>query len=479
MLQSIHDKSQGWAARIILGVICFTFILWGVDRFFNGNNASGILVKVNGEPITQMTFQTAYQQYLGQQAPASRQSLLASPTALQALKANILQSLIQRMILVQAARQQGFGAGQELVELSLIQSPLFQDHGVFSKSRFLQLIQMMGYSQDQFLMMLKDDLMVRQVNLGFAQTSFALPTEVTSAIEGITEKRAFSYVLFPIDVYYKRAVVSDAEIEQYYQAHQNEFLSPEKAAVNYIVLSSKGMSDAKFAKLTDQLSNLTFEHPDDLHFAAEALKLPVQSTGYFTRIGDQTGIAHNPAFIQAAFSDAVFQQKVNSDLVQLSPTEVAVLHLAKAEAATTQPLALVKSQIATRLKQDQAQAAALSAATLWMKATPGSFSQAKLPAGAGLYKIASSLRNNHAVFAPLLNEAFALDAVNDAGIVNLDAGVAVVQVSQIQPGSAAGASVGSRVSVRDHLAAEQGDLEYQLYVQAQTQAAKIKTVSKL
>lgn len=81
----------------------------------------------------------------------------------------------------------------------------------------------------------------------------------------------------------------------------------------------------QFFDMAEQLANLTYENPESLDIAAEALSLEVETTKLFTRDGGSDGISAEPKVIEAAFSDDVLNQDLNSPAIELSETDLVVL----------------------------------------------------------------------------------------------------------------------------------------------------------
>jgi peptidyl-prolyl cis-trans isomerase D len=103
----------------------------------------------------------------------------------------------------------------------------------------------------------------------------------------------------------------------------------------------------------DKMSNLSYENQDSLDPVAEALGLKVKVSSLLTRQGG-AGIFANPKILAAAFSEEVIKNRKNSELLELSDTQLVVLRLKEHQAATTQPLANVQSQIKSQLLKDLA-----------------------------------------------------------------------------------------------------------------------------
>ena len=113
------------------------------------------------------------------------------------------------------------------------------------------------------------------------------------------------------------------------------------------------------ASKNEILANATFENPNSLQPAAQQLGLTVQTTPFFTRSGEKTGITTNQNVVNIAFSDDVLQQGNNSDVLSLKDGSLVVVRVNKHIAAAVKPLDTVKPFIIQQLIQEGAQQQAL------------------------------------------------------------------------------------------------------------------------
>jgi len=109
----------------------------------------------------------------------------------------------------------------------------------------------------------------------------------------------------------------------------------------------------------EQLSNLTFEHPDSLDVAAESLGLTLQTTEFFGRNGlaDDLVFSH-PHVVAAAFSPEVLEERANSEAVELDGPQVVVLRVLEHRRPTQRSLDEVRDEVVETLRQVAAQAQA-------------------------------------------------------------------------------------------------------------------------
>jgi len=105
----------------------------------------------------------------------------------------------------------------------------------------------------------------------------------------------------------------------------------------------------------DQMNNISYETPDSLEPVAEALGIKVITGPLITRRGG-AGLLANPKVLSAAFSDEVLKNGRNSELLELSDTQLVVLRVKEHKPATVKELVKVKSQIKNNLLKEKTSA---------------------------------------------------------------------------------------------------------------------------
>ena len=108
-----------------------------------------------------------------------------------------------------------------------------------------------------------------------------------------------------------------------------------------------------FFEKAETLRNATFENQDTLQVAADELGLFVEKSDFFSR-DEGSGYFNNPSIRSTAFSDDVFNQNKNSDVIEVTPTEFVVIRKADYIAETPQPLEQVREEIEFILKSETA-----------------------------------------------------------------------------------------------------------------------------
>lgn len=114
-------------------------------------------------------------------------------------------------------------------------------------------------------------------------------------------------------------------------------------------------SQKMYFELADQMAALSYEHPDTLEVASDAIDIAVETSEYFTQ--DATGENFdfsNPKVIAAAFSEDVMTNGNNSDVIELNDTEAMVLRVSDVIDEGQQTMAEVSTLIVETLKNTKA-----------------------------------------------------------------------------------------------------------------------------
>ncbi len=285
MLQNIRDKSQGWLAWLIVLVLCGTFILWGIHAYMTETMSgdANVAAYVNKKPIAQTSLDAAYARLRQQQQFQLGSNFSLNQKTEQNLKHQALMQLIISHVLVRAAERAGYRVTTDQVDEALLRIPAFQVNGQFSVDRFHEVINSVLYTQPQFLADLRQNMLVNQVRGGYINSEFALPNEVTTAVQLINQQRNISYFILPVSRFVPQVKITPAQVEQYYQQNQQAFQSPEKVSIEYIELSLPAIEKTLHFDQTklqqyyeDNIANYTT--PERWHVAHISIYLSANAT---------------------------------------------------------------------------------------------------------------------------------------------------------------------------------------------------------
>lgn len=235
MLQDIRNNFQGTMAKVIIAVICIPFVFFGVESIFGGGPSNNV-AEVNGEVITLQELNEAV--FLQKRRLISQLGDQLDPAMLddQRLKKPALDSLVNRKLMIQTAKDQGLSISDDQINQGIRQMPDFQQDGRFSQQRFEALLNSTGMTSSIFKRLYASDLLVSQLSSAWVGSSFVTASELEQNVAFTHETRDVRFIRLSHAEALKEITVDNQALKQYYQKHPEQFQSDEAVMVEYLVL---------------------------------------------------------------------------------------------------------------------------------------------------------------------------------------------------------------------------------------------------
>ncbi|GGD10082.1 SurA N-terminal domain-containing protein [Halopseudomonas salina] len=239
MLQKMRDNAQSWVAKVIVGVIVLIFALTGwesISRFgSNDQNAAA----VNGTEITKFELEQAValqRRQLVQQLQQLNDNFDPNMIDDGLLRQSVLDGLIERAVLVEGARDFDLRISEPMIDQLILSTPDFQVEGEFDANRFDIVIRNMGLgSRLAFRDLVRQELLLAQLRNAFEATAFATRTERLQLARLEEQTRDFAVIELPI--LRDEIDVAEEEIETYYTANADQFMTEEQVVLEVLELS--------------------------------------------------------------------------------------------------------------------------------------------------------------------------------------------------------------------------------------------------
>ena len=131
MLQSMRQGAQSTAAKIIIGLIVLSFAAFGLETLLPGGSGSSV-AEVNGEEISPVALQEAVTQQKRRLVSILGDDIDPSLLDDDRLQPRALESLIQRILLLQRAAGLSLVASESQIGEAITSIETFQLNGAFS-----------------------------------------------------------------------------------------------------------------------------------------------------------------------------------------------------------------------------------------------------------------------------------------------------------------------------------------------------------
>lgn len=505
MLQAINDRIKGWLGALVIILITIPFAFWGIESYLGGGGKQFAAV-VNGEEIPVYQFENAYSNQL---ARLNQQFGSTLPFSNEQIKSQVLDQLINAVVL----EENSYSSGYRISDTSLKRNiaTLFTREGKFDRDYFENIVASNGMTISQYESRLRNELRVLQKQNAVVASAILTDEEARQLAALEQQEREVRLIKYNIDTDSADIVVTDQDIEDFYNSNADRYMTPESVSVEYVEITSDELAEninvdeeklaemyegykqnmlnkeerkarhiliqlgasadkskealmprieelqqklnngesfedlareysedpgsarqggdlgwvatgemvkpfedalfkmnqgevseivetqfglhliklddirtpelqtlaemraefeqelkqdvvsSMFYDMTENMAVNAYENPDSLDAVVDAVNKQPKTIELFTR-DSGTGIAENLKFRTAAFSPAVIEDGMNSDIVEITPNHVAVLRLLKHEPASKKPLQEVRSDIEKILRLKAAHSTTMAAA---------------------------------------------------------------------------------------------------------------------
>ncbi len=232
MLQTIHDKLKGWLAGVVLGAIGLVFIFWGINWTMSAPNYAA---KVNGVEISSNDVRQTYQQQLAQYERQSNGQLTDAERT--DLKRRVLDEYVNSEALITRADDLGYRVTDQQLLTDMSQIPQLQVDGKWDLAHALAMLKAQGRPIAQIEEMIRHDAKLRQLDSAIAAGSFVTPTELKRLRALTRQQRELAWLTIPAAKLAADATPDEAAIKAYYEAHRQQYMTPETVNLRYVELS--------------------------------------------------------------------------------------------------------------------------------------------------------------------------------------------------------------------------------------------------
>jgi peptidyl-prolyl cis-trans isomerase D len=387
----MRENAGSWIIKILLGVVVLVFIFLGIGPDRRGDQ--NIAAEVNKTVISVDDFRIAYNNVLEAYRRQFGDNLNDEFIKMLNLKANTLESLIDRQLIIQEADRFGIKVTDDEVRNLIRGISVFQENGQFNPDRYASYIRYSRQTPEYFETMQRRDLMLKKfqglifemapvsddeirafytwektgVRIGhvrFDTEAFKDLSPTDDEILAHYEKNADNYrsepqvraryLCFDPAEFRAAITVSDEDIQAFYSANQEKYARPKTVAARHILIRAEENAPEDMVEEKRLAAMNVYEMATKGGQDFAELARAYSEDGSKDQGGD-LGTFEQGQMVQP-FSDKAFSMKAG-EISEPIRTRFG-WHVIKVEAvneARQQPLAEVRSDIENRLIQQKAE----------------------------------------------------------------------------------------------------------------------------
>ncbi|MDI1253816.1 SurA N-terminal domain-containing protein [Thermomonas sp.] len=254
MLQKLRDKTSGWIATVILGLLIVPFAFFGMESYMS-QRVDTYAARIVQPPswwqsapqawpvsyfwrthdIDNAEFRQRFEQARMRAREEQGDKFDAKTFESVDNKRKVLDDMIDEQVMRMAAEQDGIVVSDGEVRKAIQDVPDFQVDGKFDANRYQLLLASQSPPQTprDFEDRIRDNLQYGLIPSRLAQSAFVTNADVDRIMRLLGEQRDVSFVMLPATPA-DSATVTPAQIQGWYKSHVDGYRQPETVRLEYV-----------------------------------------------------------------------------------------------------------------------------------------------------------------------------------------------------------------------------------------------------
>ena len=256
MFDFVNRKKR--IVQVFMGLLILPFLFWGVESYRN-MGGEGYVAIVDGEEIPRREYEQALRDHHERMRSMLGANFDSAMLDTFEVKNSVLERLIQQRLLYREAIGNGFTVLDSQIVKTIREVPAFQKDSKFSKQQYEQLLRAQGLTPAIFESRIRQELLLQLLLDGYSDYAFA-PKVVAERVHYLSEvKREINQSQIVPEQFLTQVTPEEKDIVAYYEKHKADFDLPERARIEYLVLSPDAI--AKNETVSDEAVTTYFsEH---------------------------------------------------------------------------------------------------------------------------------------------------------------------------------------------------------------------------
>jgi len=227
-----RNASAAWV-KIMFVAIVVVFIFWGIGSVVGGQKAQ-VVARINDRNVDPADFYRTYNNLARMYQDLYKDKLGPDALKMLNLKSQAMDQLIHAELLRQEAQRLGLQVSDSELQQSIRGVQAFQDNGLFNKELYLRTLRANNFTPADFEDAQRDELLARKVQDLVASGVHVSEAEVKDRYRFDNEKVNLSFIKLEAADFIPQVKLTDAEVQAYYDAHQDTFREPDRVRIEYL-----------------------------------------------------------------------------------------------------------------------------------------------------------------------------------------------------------------------------------------------------
>jgi peptidyl-prolyl cis-trans isomerase D len=235
-------RSHNRILQIALGVLIIpAFGIFGVQSYTSMNNEQTVAVaEVDGHDVSRADWDVQHRKDTEQiraRNPQVDLKLLDTPEA----QRQSLDSLVRDRVMQAAVAHEGLAVSDDRIRREYQTNPQFEQLRQLTKEQRDAILAQQGLTGNSLFDNIGQSLARSQALQGVATSGFMPAASSKAVVDAWFDTREIQWQRFDTKDYAATITPTDAQVDAYYKAHAAEFVAPEQATIEYLVLDAAAL----------------------------------------------------------------------------------------------------------------------------------------------------------------------------------------------------------------------------------------------
>ncbi|MBF0414952.1 MAG: SurA N-terminal domain-containing protein [Magnetococcales bacterium] len=240
MLNVLRKGANTFIVKLLLAFIALSFMVWGVGDYVN-KRSNEPFVEAKRWSIGPREFAIAYDNEFQRLRQRFGNALDKKAAESMGLKQKTLNAMINRNLLLAKSREWRLTVSNESLRTIIANTEAFQNDGKFDPQRYELVLQNNRMSPRDYEQKLKTDLVAAQIKEMLSEPLFIPNLLIEDVYDLENEKRSIDVLTLPFEAFHASIQPSDDELTAYLEKNRDHYLSPVQVRLAYVVLSADSL----------------------------------------------------------------------------------------------------------------------------------------------------------------------------------------------------------------------------------------------
>ncbi len=240
MLSTIRNKATSLISYILIGAICLSFALWGINSYFEGA-AQVDVASVNGDEITYDYYQNQLRARQQQMRQMFQNNLPEGYFETPAFKRQTVEQMVNEVLLNQIIEDRRYTLNDGDLAIRIKANQAFHTDGEFDDERYRRLLASNNWTVQTFENSQRSQGAFDLIEQALSSSYQIDDQELNDILKLQKQKRYAEYFIVETNKFEPR--ITDEEIQKQYEDFADLYKTQEQMKIDYVELSAEQLVD--------------------------------------------------------------------------------------------------------------------------------------------------------------------------------------------------------------------------------------------